>query len=272
MSTPDLFLAFIAGLLSFFSPCVFPLVPVYLGYLSGPAVMAARTAAATGGTAAMSTSTARWIVLGHALMFMLGFTFVFGAILGGMASFMKVFFFDNRHIINWVMGILLIIFGLQTLTILRIPFLDYTKRLDLRPSQNLGYLRSLIIGIAFAIGWTPCTSYQLGLIFTLATNNPGQAFIPFLVYSLGFGLPFLLAALALGQVSAGLKRITRRSYFFKIGNWTIIERVNIISLISGVVLVFMGILVLTNALAFLSTITPPINIEVGMAPLSIFTS
>lgn len=269
MSTPDLFLAFIAGILSFLSPCVFPLVPVYLGYLSGPAVMAARTAAATGGTATMSTGAARWVVLGHALMFMLGFTFVFGAILGGMASVLKVFFFENREIINRVMGILLIVFGLQSLTILRIPFLDYTKRLDLRPSQNLGYLRSLLIGIAFAIGWTPCTSYQLGLIFTLATNNPGAAFIPFVVYSLGFGLPFLLAALALGQVSAGLKRITRRSYFLKIGSWTIIERVNIISLISGIVLILMGILVLTNALAFLSTITPPINFDISIAPFSI---
>ncbi|HKP52120.1 MAG TPA: cytochrome c biogenesis protein CcdA [Chloroflexia bacterium] len=263
MNSPDLFLSFLAGLLSFLSPCVFPLVPVYLGYLSGPAVMAARAASAQGGTATMSTSAARWIVLGHALMFMLGFTFIFGAVFGGLASFLTEFFFKNRDLINRVMGIMLIIFGMHSVGLIRIGFLDYTKRLDLRPSQNLGYLRSFIIGVGFAVGWTPCTSIQLGLIFTLARDDPGGAFIPFLIYSLGFGLPFLLAALALGQISSGLKRITRRGYSLKIGNWQVIREVNIISLISGLVLILMGILVLTDALGFLSTITPPINIEVG---------
>jgi cytochrome c-type biogenesis protein len=263
MQTPDLFLSFLAGLLSFLSPCVFPLVPVYLGYLSGPAVMAARAASAQGGTATMSTTAARWVVMGHALMFMLGFTFVFGAIFGSLASVLNDFFFDNRDVINWIMGTMLIVFGLHSVGLIRIKFFDYTRRLDLRPSQNLGYLRSLIIGIAFAVGWTPCTSFQLGLIITLAKNGePGQAFIPFLIYSLGFGVPFLLAALALGQISAGLKRITRRTYFLKIGNWTVIEQVNIISLVSGLILILMGILVLTNALGVLSTITPPINIDV----------
>jgi cytochrome c-type biogenesis protein len=270
MQTPDLILSFLAGLLSFLSPCVFPLVPVYLGYLSGPAVMAARTASSTGGTATMSTSSARWVVLGHAIMFILGFTFVFGAVFGGLASFLTEFFFRNKDLINKIMGIMLIVFGLHSVGLIRIGFLDYTRRLDLRPSQNLGYLRSLIIGIGFAVGWTPCTSLQLGLIFTLARNGaPEQAFIPFVIYSLGFGLPFLLAALALGQISAGLKRITRRSYTFKIGNWTAIEQVNIISLVSGIVLIIMGILVLTNALFYLSTITPPIEIDIGsMAPLA----
>jgi cytochrome c-type biogenesis protein len=264
MQTPDLVLSFLAGILSFLSPCVFPLVPVYLGYLSGPAVMAARTASSTGGTATMSTSSARWIVVGHAIMFILGFTFVFGAVFGGLASFLTEFFFNNKDNINKVMGVMLIIFGLHSIGLIRIGFLDYTRRLDLRPSQNLGYLRSLIIGIGFAVGWTPCTSLQLGLIFTLAKNGaPEQAFIPFVIYSLGFGLPFLLAALALGQISAGLKRITRRSYSFKIGNWTAIDQVNIISLVSGLVLILMGILVLTNALFYLSTITPPIEIDIG---------
>lgn len=285
MQTPDLVLSFLAGLLSFLSPCVFPLVPVYLGYLSGPAVMAARTASATGGTATMSTSSARWIVVGHAIMFILGFTFVFGAVFGGLASFLTEFFFKNKDAINKVMGVMLIIFGLHSVGLIRIGFLDYTRRLDLRPSQNLGYLRSLIIGIGFAVGWTPCTSLQLGLIFTLAKNGaPEQAFIPFVIYSLGFGLPFLLAALALGQISSGLKRLTRRAYSLKFvgaqveagtgeavksGTWTLIREVNIISLISGIVLILMGILVLTNALFYLSTITPPIEIDIGsMTPLS----
>ena len=262
MQTPDLLLSFAAGVLSFLSPCVFPLVPVYLGYLSGPAVVAARAAAASGATAAMSISTARWVVLGHAVMFMLGFTFIFGAVFGSLAGFLTEFFFKNKDIINRVMGTMLIIFGMHSVGLIRIGFLDYTRRLELRPSQNLGYLRSLIIGIGFAIGWTPCTSIQLGLIFTLARDDPGGAFIPFVIYSLGFGLPFLLAALALGQISAGLKRITRRGYSLKLGNWQIIREVNIISLVSGIMLILMGVLVLTDALYFLSTITPPIQLDV----------
>jgi cytochrome c-type biogenesis protein len=263
MQTPDLILSFLVGILSFLSPCVLPLVPVYLGYLSGPAAMAARTGSSVkGGTVAMSTANARWVVLAHAIMFLIGFTFVFGAVLGGMASFLAQFFFENRKLINNVMGVLLIVFGLHTVGIARIPFLDYTKRLDLRPSQNLGYLRSLLIGIGFAVGWTPCTSVQLGLIFNMAKDHPGEGMLFFFVYSLGFGLPFLLAALALGQISPALKRVTRRSYSFKIGNWKVIDEVNIISLISGSMLIIVGILVLTNALYLLSTLVPQFTLPI----------
>ncbi len=89
METPSLFIALAAGLLSFLSPCVLPLVPAYIGYLSGPAVAGARAASATGGTSAMSTGTARWVAVSHALVFVLGFSFVFVVVIGGMAGFLS---------------------------------------------------------------------------------------------------------------------------------------------------------------------------------------
>lgn len=264
MQTPNLVLAFLAGLLSFLSPCVFPLIPVYIGYLSGAALPAARgTVTTTGnvGVVTMSSTGARWVVVAHTLMFMLGFTLIFGVVLGGIAGALSAQLREWLPAIQRVMGVLLLIFGLHMVGLLHIPWLDYTKRMNLRPSSSAGYLRSLLVGIAFAIGWTPCTSLQLGLIFTLATNGrPEQAWIPFMIYSLGLGIPFLLAALALGQIAGPIKRLMRRVYTFKMGKWTVIDQVNIVSLVGGVVLLIMAVLILTDKITLLTSLFPTLDL------------
>jgi cytochrome c-type biogenesis protein len=160
------------------------------------------------------------------------------------------------------MGLLLIVFGLNAMGLLKIPFLDYTRRLDIRPAKNLGYARSFLIGMGFAIGWTPCISYWLGILITLSLNgSPDQAFVPFLAYSIGLGIPFLLAGLAMGQISGWLKRATRKMYTFRIGEWTVIDHVNIISLISGIFLIIMGLLIVTNSMAFLAQWAPAFDLS-----------
>lgn len=258
MEAPSLFIAFLAGLLSFVSPCVLPLIPAYVGYLGGSVVTNARR---TRAEAAMAPPNIRLIAMMHSLMFVLGFTFIFVVVVGSLAGAVSELFRAQRQLIQWVMGLLLIVFGLNAMGILKIPFLDYTRRLDIRPAQNLGYVRSFLIGMGFAIGWTPCISYWLGILITLSLNGePGQAFVPFLAYSIGLGIPFLLAGLAMGQISGWLKKVTRKMYTFRIGNWTVIDHVNIVSLVSGVFLIIMGLLIVTNSMAFLAQWAPAFDL------------
>jgi cytochrome c-type biogenesis protein len=261
MESPSLFVALLAGLISFLSPCVLPLVPAYIGYLSGPAVAGARAAAATGGVSTMSTANARWVAVSHALFFVLGFTLVFVVVIGGMAGILSEALQSNKTILQQIMGVLLIIFGIHTLGLIRIPFLDYTRRLDVRPAGNASYLKSFLIGMGFGFGWTPCVGPTLGLIFTLAVNGQqAEAFLPGIAYSIGLGIPFLLTAFAMGSISSALKKLTRRTYSLQLGNWKVIDQVNIISIVSGLLLVVMGVLIFTNALALLTVIAPTFGI------------
>jgi cytochrome c-type biogenesis protein len=155
------------------------------------------------------------------------------------------------------MGALLIVFGLHSIGLINVPIFNYTRHMDIRGLQNLGYLKSLLIGMAFAFGLGPCTSFQLGLILTMAISDPLSASLYFLIYGLGLGVPFLVVGMAMGQISKGMKKLTRRSYSLKIGSWTAIDKVNIVSLVSGIILVIMGLLAITDTLKYLSTIQLP---------------
>lgn len=258
MEVPSLLIALFAGVVSFLSPCVLPLVPAYIGYMSGSALSAARgSGPSQGGAATMSSSLARWVVLAHALLFVIGLSIVFVVVIGGLAGTFSYLLKEKKLILQQVMGVLLVVFGLHAIGVINIPFLNYTRRLDYRPAGNLGYLRSLLIGVGFGIGWTPCVGPTLGAIFTLALNGrESEAFMPALAYSLGLGIPFLVAAMAMGRISAGLKRLTRRSYSLQVGDKTIIDRVNVVSLVSGLLLIMMGVLVFTNSLTILTAIAP----------------
>jgi cytochrome c-type biogenesis protein len=154
---------------------------------------------------------------------------------------------------------MLVVFGLHMIGLINIPFLNYERRLGdkLRPASNLGYLRSFLIGLGFGLGWTPCIGPTLGLIFTMSLGGQqAEAVVPFLAYSIGLGIPFLLTALAMGRISGGLKRLTRRSYTVKIGGWTAIDRANVVSLVSGGLLVIMGFLIFFD---WVTLIAPPVQ-------------
>jgi cytochrome c-type biogenesis protein len=211
----------------------------------------------------------RWIVLTHAIVFVLGFTLVF-AIIGGLLGSARdllltenpIFHTSNRRILQYIMGVLLVVFGLHMIGLINIPWLNYERRLGdkMRPGANLSYVRSFLIGLGFGLGWTPCIGPTLALIFGLAMNGEqGQAILPFLAYSIGLGLPFMLTALAMGSISKGLKRLTRYSYTLKVGKWTAIDRVNVVSLISGGLLIVMGMLIFSNLLEVLAPALPGIG-------------
>jgi cytochrome c-type biogenesis protein len=193
----------------------------------------------------------------HALLFVAGLTFVFVVVIGGLAGAMSVFLRENKREVQYVMGAVLVVFGLHMMGAINLPFMNYTRRLEMRTSQNVSFLRSLLIGMAFGIGWTPCIGPVLSSIFALSlSGREGEAFPLFLAYALGLGLPFLITALATGQIAGWLKKLTRRSFTFKIGRFTVLRQVNVISLVSGLLLIFMGLLIFTNSLAL---IAPQIN-------------
>jgi cytochrome c-type biogenesis protein len=215
-------LAFLAGLASFLSPCVFSLVPAYIGYLGGRAA---------GGEANASN---RFITFTHGLAFVLGFSLIF-ITLGAASSAFGRLLFDLRFVLAKLGGIVVIIFGLHMIGIFRIPFLEYDTRVQKLPDRRWGYLSSALMGIFFSAGWAPCVGPVLGAILTLAMNGGSISSGVFLLsaYSAGLAIPFLIAALGVGWVSATLKKYGKVMHYIEIA-------MGIILVIVGVML-FAGI-------------------------------
>jgi len=216
-------IAFSAGLFSFLSPCVLPLFPSYLSFLTGMSVT---------DLAGELPVAARRRVLLHALAFVLGFSVVFVA-LGASFSAAGQFLLDYRDAIRRVGGALIILFGLAIAGVFKLGPLGRTVQWQLR-EKPAGYAGSLLVGMTFAVGWTPCVGPILGAILSLAgtaeTVDRGVALL--VAYSAGLGLPFLASALALG---AFLRFFRRYRPFIPV-----VERV------AGALLVVVGILVFTN--------------------------
>jgi cytochrome c-type biogenesis protein len=237
-----IFAAFIAGLLSFISPCVLPLIPVYLGYL-------------TGSTITGDEPPPRKLVFTHALMFVGGFTFVFVVLFGLPVGFLGGAFGDFADYLVWVGGILLIVFGLHTMGVITIPFFNYQKKMEYGHGQAPSYARSGIVGMTFAAGWTPCIGPLLGAILTLAIQgrDVGLSMFYLFVYSMGLAIPFLITAWLLTAATNRLRVLNR--------HMGLIERV------SGAFILLIGILLLTGYFTYLNTIfnqyTPQWLLELG---------
>lgn len=220
--------AFIAGLLSFISPCVLPLVPVYLGYLSGSTI--------TG-----DEPPPRSLVFSHALLFVAGFTFVFVVLFGLPAGFLGGALGTASEYLVWVGGLLLIVFGLHTMGVITIPIFNMQKKLEYGQDQTPTYARSAIVGMTFAAGWTPCIGPLLGAILTLAIQgqNVGLSMFYLFVYSMGLAIPFLLTAWLLTTATSRLRTLNR--------HMGLIERV------SGAFIVVIGVLLVTGTFTVLNT-------------------
>lgn len=217
-SNLSLGLAFLAGLASFLSPCVFSLVPAYIGYLGGRAVGADN-----------SSSSNRWLSFSHGLAFVLGFSVVF-VLLGITTSALGVLLYDSRDVIAKVGGIVVVIFGLHMVGVFRIPLLEYDTRRQELPDPKLGYLSSALMGVFFSAGWSPCVGPVLGSILTLSFTGGSVSQGAFLLtaYSAGLAIPFLLAALAIGWVAKVIRRYGRIMRYVEIA--------------MGVVLVVVGVM------------------------------
>jgi len=216
-------LAFIAGLASFLSPCVFSLVPAYIGYLSGRSVA----------SSAEDDAANRWLTFSHGLAFVLGFSIVF-ILLGLAASALGGLLYDIRGVLAKIGGVVVVLFGLHMTHIIRIPFLEYDLRPQSQPDRQRGYLSSVMMGIFFSAGWSPCVGPVLGAILTLSLNsgNTSQGAALLTSYSAGLAIPFLIAALGVGWVTKVLRRYGKVMHYTEIA-------MGVILIIVGVML-FMG--------------------------------
>ena len=219
MADYSLPVAFGAGVLSFLSPCVLPLVPTYLANLAG--------------ASSLSPQAKRRPIFIHAIGFVAGFSVIFIGLGASMGLIGAVFPADLLRTIG---GAILLLFGLFLLAATWIPWLNYEMRLSRSFGGRTGYLRSFVVGAAFSLGWTPCVGPVLGGILTLASTSQTAWKGAYLltVYSLGLGIPFIAVGLALGTALPVVKWLRHRS--------------NIISPLSGILLIAVGILMLTNTL------------------------
>jgi cytochrome c-type biogenesis protein len=215
-------LAFLAGLASFLSPCVFSLVPAYVGYLGGLAAGGEKNQAAN-----------RWVTFSHGLAFVLGFSTVF-VVLGVLASVAGGLLFEIRYWLAKIGGVVVVIFGLHMIGVFHIPFLAYDTRVQKAPDPKLGYLSSALMGVFFSAGWSPCVGPVLGTILTLAINGGSISLGAILLtaYSAGLAIPFLIAALGIGWVSNILKKYSKTMRYVEIA--------------MGVILVIVGGLLFTG--------------------------
>lgn len=238
MENVSLFGAFIAGVLSFISPCVLPLIPGYLSFISGVSLEEMRgmtPVAAGGGTVAVNagvSAAAKRQVIITSLFFILGFSLVFVS-LGASATFLGQFLMERLKILGQIAGVLLIIFGLHTMGVFKIPFLLNEARVqaNTKPASMIG---AVIVGISFAFGWTPCIGPILSAILLVAAQQESvnQGILLLSVYSLGLAIPFLLTALAINQFFVAFSKI-RRHY-------------HTIEIVSGLLMIIIGVLIFTN--------------------------
>lgn len=224
--------AFTGGLLSFLSPCVLPLVPSYLGFLTGMTVDE------------MTGQRHRAVV--QALLFISGFTLIF-VLLGAGATALGAALAYHKLLLARIGGVLIIIFGLYTMGVLRIAALDREQRVHL-DQKPLGYLGSVLVGMVFAAGWTPCIGPILGAILGMAgaTADVGRGVRLLLAYSAGLAVPFLIAAVAVDRF---------REWFLRFRRW-----MPWLHRISGLLLIIMGLLLATGEFtrlaSLLSAMTP----------------
>ena len=215
----EIFVAFGAGLLSFLSPCVLPLIPGYISYVSGQSLQ--------------EVIKSKKINPFPLILFCCGFSTVF-IIFGASASLLGQLFLQNSETLRVLAGVIIVIFSLQLIGIINIPYLNFEKRFDARESKNVFF--PYIIGLAFGFGWTPCIGPILGSILALASieETLSRAVILLIFYSLGLALPFILSGYLIQKFLLLSKNFKRN--------------MNLTSKIGGIILLITGILILTNQL------------------------
>jgi cytochrome c-type biogenesis protein len=226
----SIFVAFSAGLLSFVSPCVLPLVPSFVTYITGLTFEDI--------TSTKEKTRVRYITIANSLAFIGGFSFIF-VLLGASATFIGEVFLAYQDIVQKIGGILVVLFGLYIMGVIKLNFLSSEKKFHIE-NKPAGYIGSFLVGMAFAAGWTPCVGPILGsiLLYASTTGSVAKGMGLLAVYSLGLGLPLFISALAINTFLSTFKVITRYM------RW--------ITIVSGAFLIIVGIMIFTGSFTFLT--------------------
>ena len=213
----------IAGIMTFLSPCILPMIPAYISFITGATLDELKRDKKTLGKSVLNS-----------VFFILGFSIIF-ILLGASFSYLGSFIGGNRAIIRWAGGIIVIIFGLHIAGVFTVPFLNFQKRIQAGKS-SLNYAGAFLVGVTFAVGWTPCVGPILSSILILASAQGTlyKGIILLAIYSLGIGIPFLITALFINWAL---------SFFDKIKKYY-----RIIEIVSGLILVLVGVMIITNSL------------------------
>lgn len=230
---PSIFASFLAGILTFLSPCIFPLLPGYISFMSGESLENLKSDTANG------KFSPRFKAFLGAFFFGLGFTIVFVALGATATSFGKILN-NYQMLFSQIAGVIVIIFGLHMLGVFKIKFLMKTSKMNYQKKSFPFFLNSFFLGIAFVLGWTPCVGPILASILAVASQESSvtQGMMLLFIYSLGLWIPFLIAALAVNEVINAIR---------KAGKYLIwIEK------IAGAMLIIIGLLLLTNKMTALT--------------------
>lgn len=261
----------LAGAGSFFSPCILPILPAFISYLSGTTLHEVQnsnnnnsntnTTITSGGSAAAATAakqsltvkrSTRLNIFLNTVYFVLGFSLVFavlGVILNSVLVTVGIGF---QSALQSIGGVVIILFGAYLILSTKLRRLNFEKKMTKLPRFKTSYITSFVFGAAFAAGWTPCVGPILGSTFTLAATAPGAAYNSLLAYSLGLGVPFLITGAFFSQATGLIRRMVKYLKYF--------------NPIMGAVLIILGILVFTNQLALLGNFplaNQVINLERG---------
>jgi len=221
----DYFITFLEGIVTFISPCLLPMLPIYVSYFAG-----------------QSQSDNKRTAIFNALGFVLGFTVVF-VLLGAFAGRIGSVLIEHQTVVNVGGGIIIILFGLNFMEVLNIPFLNTTRQMNMDHSR-ISFFSALLFGIVFSIGWTPCVGAFLGsaLMMAASSGDTLKGILMLLSFSLGLGIPFMVSAILIEQLKSTFDFVKR--------HYRIINR------LSGGLLVFIGLLMATGLLGyFLSLLT-----------------
>ena len=228
----------LAGAGSFFSPCILPIIPAFVSYLSGTVLteLQGENQSVTGASASLKKSTRLNIFL-NTTYFVLGFSFVFNMIGVLLNSFLANVGTSFQTTFQSIGGAVIIAFGAYLILSMKLRILNFERTLRNVPRFKTTYLTSFVFGAAFASGWTPCVGPILGTTLTLAATSPGAAYNSLLAYSLGLGVPFLITGAFFSQSTKVIRKMTKHLRYF--------------NPIMGAILIVLGILILTNQLSII---------------------
>ncbi|HEV3124090.1 MAG TPA: cytochrome c biogenesis protein CcdA [Candidatus Dormibacteraeota bacterium] len=237
-------LALLAGLVSFLSPCVFPLAPAYLAYLGGRAGEPVLVAAG-GGTAVLAgdgdAALRRVNIVANGIAFVLGFSAVFITFFYVFTALNVTLFVNHRHAITVAAGVIVLVLGLQTLGLFRIGWLMRERRMHIAP-RGFGLAPSFALGVSFAAGWTPCIGPQLGSILNVAQQGDFAGLPVMVIYCLGLAVPFLLMAALTDRLQPVVRAVNRH--------------MGAINLVAGCLLLLFGLLLVSDRFTYFNGLSP----------------